>query len=351
MRAKGRGAEVSERGEVQVMNTDTLSQPAVTRKPSSPAVAPAVRAETPLLTKILVPVDLSEPALKAVDYAVALAGPARASVQLTYVVEPVSYFSTLDTLPVVENEEEIRLRSEELLARVAEGSRFCGVMPESGVRTGLPAEVILSLSRELPADLIVISTHGRTGLKRVMMGSIAEKILRGADCPVLVARKGERDLAEWPGDRPQKLRFRKILVPTDFSASSAETVAYAVRFAQGYGGHISLFHSIRYPAIGWDDNAGPGEATLRRIQTETAAKDLQKLMNASVPEELRAPSHLEVGPPLANICDHAAMNDIDLIICGRHGRGWFPGTRLGSVAEGIARHAPCPVLVVPSVTR
>lgn len=331
------------------MTSETLSRANVSTEPAEPAAATASTAEAPLLKNILVPLDLSAPALKALDYALGLAGPAKASVQLTYIVEPVSRFSTLNSLPLVRSDDEIRLRSEELLARVADENRGFGVALESGVRYGHPAAEILKLAGTLPADLIVLSTHGRTGLDRVLMGSVAQDVVRRAKCPVLVVRKHERDFASLPSDRAQPLRLQRILVPIDFSEGSRQTLKYAVSFARQYGGKLSLCHSIPPPSVPWEEEYSVTAGhTLFEIQRETALREFKRLMDMMVPEALRLPSEVEIGAPLAQIPDYATHTGADLIICGRHGQGRLQHALLGSVAEGLARHAPCPVLIVPS---
>lgn len=348
MADKGRGAYACDFGEGLAMSTETLSVSSTSRLPVKATPVDSTASETPLLQHILVPVDLSAPSLKAVEYAVALAAPARATVQLTYVVEPGSHFCSLGNHPLARGEEEIVLRSEQLLAKVAEENRFREVMPDSGVRIGNPAEEILAYSQASSADLLVVSTHGRTGLQRVLMGSIAQKIVRGAKCAVLVVRKDERDFAVLPGPGSQPLHLQRILVPIDFAPSSAETLRYAVKFAQQYGGRLTLFHSIPLPSIPWENESVAVDShELLCIQRENALRELGRLMDAEVPSSLRLPAQVEIGAPLAAIPDYAAKDATDLIICGRHGKGRLSHALLGSVAEGLVRHASCPVLVVP----
>lgn len=160
------------------------------------AVAPLPEPKAPKVhpTRILVPVDFSSASGKAVAYADAFASTFGASVVLIHVVEPLVLPSEFGYVPAPSPEEEMRhlaavkTRLQSLAADLESAKRSA-----VEVRIGRPWQEITTAAQELGADLLVITTHGRTGIKHVLMGSVAEKIVRHAGCPVLVVRPEEKD--------------------------------------------------------------------------------------------------------------------------------------------------------------
>ena len=145
------------------------------------------------LKRILVPTDFSGCAKKALQYAIPLAKQHQAAITLLYVV-PASYavgeFGGADYAGL---EAEMRLSGDAQLATLAVDEVRGEVSTDTLVRSGTPDVEIIAVAKSLPADLIVISTHGRTGLKHVLLGSVVEHVVRRAPCPVLVVREHERE--------------------------------------------------------------------------------------------------------------------------------------------------------------
>ena len=146
------------------------------------------------LKKILVPIDFSECSKKALQYAMPLARQHQAALTLLYVLQPPGFvageFAGLDYSRL---EDDQSTCEEERLAGLIAAEVRDKVLAETLVRAGMPVVEILEAAKVLPADLIVISTHGRTGLKHVLLGSVAEDVVRRAPCPVLVVREHEHD--------------------------------------------------------------------------------------------------------------------------------------------------------------
>jgi len=164
--------------------------------------AAAARAATSSfrLKKILVPVDFSDFSTKALDYALAFADQFNARIVLLHVVEPAVYpesymlvASALDDL----NNDLLRGAKQKLGALSKE--RIGNQVPsESLVRTGRAYSGITAAAQELDVDLIILATHGYTGLKHVLLGSTAERVVRHAPCPVLTVRDPEHEFVETP---------------------------------------------------------------------------------------------------------------------------------------------------------
>ncbi|MCI0747184.1 MAG: universal stress protein [Verrucomicrobia subdivision 3 bacterium] len=146
-----------------------------------------------LLTRILVPVDFSEGSRKAVRYAGALAAPFGATVYVACIVAPVVALEALSALGLAESDEVAATKCEAKLRAMARDEWGESIQAEFEVVVGDPLNEIIRLARELEADLIVMSTHGYTGLKHALLGSTAEHVVRQSPCPVLVVRERERD--------------------------------------------------------------------------------------------------------------------------------------------------------------
>ena len=154
---------------------------------------------TPLrfhIGKILVPIDFSEPSRKALHYAKLFAQQFEASLTVVHAVEPLSYPPDFAVVPLLPPDvEEARTRELETQLRELAASVGGGVKVESVIRNGRVWQEIVDYAKATDVDLIIISTHGYTGLKHVLLGSVAEKIVRHAPCPVLVVRDEEHDFA------------------------------------------------------------------------------------------------------------------------------------------------------------
>jgi universal stress protein A len=142
------------------------------------------------LRKIVVPIDFSECSRKALQYAVPLARQFQAALLLVYVM-PVHYYvgSEFGPVDVPLPEAELFQNAQEQLARLADQELADRVTARCLVLRGQPVHEIVRAARDEKADLILLSTHGHTGLKHVLLGSVAENVVRYAPCPVLVVRE------------------------------------------------------------------------------------------------------------------------------------------------------------------
>lgn len=179
-------------------------QPPSPAKPApkkSPRRAPAVPKLR--LKRILVPVDFSDAGKPSLRYALFLARQSGASLHLIHVLEPVYYHPDFSHVPP--DLSQMREQVNRELGRMQVGL-FRGVKTRSDIREGQPHQEIVRAARELPADLIVMATHGHTGLRHIFLGSTAERVVRHAECPVLVIRS----LPAAPQPRKPSSRRRKV---------------------------------------------------------------------------------------------------------------------------------------------
>lgn len=147
------------------------------------------------LKRILVPTDFSEISLQALEYAIELGKPFKASIVLLHASEPI-YFATPGTLyapsgNVVMLLREQRRIAQEHLAHLARALEKRRIPIQTMLASGSPHQVIVGAAKKVGADLIVMSTHGRGGFSHLFMGSVAEKVVRSASCPVLTVRPGK----------------------------------------------------------------------------------------------------------------------------------------------------------------
>jgi len=145
------------------------------------------------LKRLLVPIDFSACSKKALQYAIPFAEQFQASLTLLYVVQINYAVGELGAIDVSMLEVEMRQQASQRLAELVRDEVRKRVPSETIVRMGRPVTEIITAAKELEADLIILSTHGYTGLKHVLLGSTAENVLRHAPCPVLAVREHERE--------------------------------------------------------------------------------------------------------------------------------------------------------------
>ena len=146
------------------------------------------------IKRILVPVDFSDCSKKALAYAVPLAREHQAAISLVSVVVPAYAGAEYGGLDYSQFDADMLAAARKELTRIAGQQTAAGVDTEPIVTMGSPAREIIETARQLPADLIIISTHGRTGLGHVFLGSVAEHVVQRAPCPVLVVREHEHEI-------------------------------------------------------------------------------------------------------------------------------------------------------------
>jgi nucleotide-binding universal stress UspA family protein len=292
------------------------------------------------ITRILVPTDFSATADAALIYAKRLAEQFEASLHLVHAFE--DPFTTAafaaeaySTLPLSLREQLLGEAEARLAERLTPGerTRFKGT---AGIRAGTPTTTIVEYAGSIGADLIVMGTHGRGGMAHVLLGSVAERVVRSAPCSVLTLR-----------DRPDRA-IQHILAPTDFSATADAAVDYAFVLAGRVGADLQLLHVLDDPFVaeGMAPEAYIAEAPTVRT---TLLQDAQaRLRHRSIGPILDVTVGTEVlfGRNAETIAEYAAMRNIDLIVMGTHGRTGVAHLLLGSVAERLVRTAPCPVFTV-----
>jgi nucleotide-binding universal stress UspA family protein len=227
-----------------------------------------------------------------------------------------------------------------------------GVASECGVASATcdvlggapPFDEICRLAQSVPADLVVMPTHGRTGLKHVFLGSTAERIVQHSSCPVLVTRGSGLQ-----ANNGSRFRIKTILVPVDFSNCSRDGLRYAIAFGNEFGAKLILVHATYLGFIYSAEGTGlydiPG---LQKAAGKSAERKMRELVRSLSFGPVKFETAFTDGSPVIDICAFAKDHDVDLIITSTHGFTGFTHVLIGSIAERVVRHAPCSVLVVPS---
>ena len=293
------------------------------------------------ITTVVAGVDLSVPSDQALDRATALAELHHAKLVVVHAQAedgPIPNVSNDVLKQLGEVSAAVRAEETRRLAERVQKIQTRGVVVELVSASGAPGEVVAQTAIERGAELIVVGTHGHTGISRFLLGSVATAVLRHAACDVLVCRGTTGPSA-----------FQRPLVATDFSATAARALAHAALLAEP-NATIEIVHAWQLPAGSWGATL-LGQArfpwsTVRDAVVNAAKVQADKLVAAHA--GLGHPLHVELvqGPPASVITHAAERGGHDLIAIGTHGSRGFRRLLLGSVAEGTIRHAPCSVLVV-----
>ena len=293
---------------------------------------------------ILCPIDFSEVSTHTVEQAVAVASLYKARISAlhvcTPVILPVPDVPMPESLLPLTELQHVRART----ADYFQAATAAGIGVDVLTDVGDPAADILDRAVRLAADLIVIGTHGISGFEHLVLGSVTEKVLRKATCPVLTVPPSAQATSQLP--------FRRLLCAVDFSEWSLEALKLAVSFAQESGATLTLLHVLEWP---WHEPPPPAFDDLPIAQADALRSYRQYLqataltrLGTLVPEELAgritvAP-RVSHGKPYVEILRVAAEDKADLIVLGVHGRRAIDILLLGSTTNQLVRHATCPVL-------
>jgi nucleotide-binding universal stress UspA family protein len=295
-----------------------------------------------MIKNILCPVDRSPSSLEAFSYAIALARWQGARLNLLEVIEAAGPTGGSRTSEDASVPSDTQAALERDLRRVLTARRASDVRVGIFMRKGNVVQEILAQAKAIRADLVVIGSHGRGGVQRLVLGSVAEKVLRLATCPVLTVRSGVR-LAR------RSRSPRTILCATDFSAAANRGVAYAKRLAKEANAKLVVMHAVEWPFGDAVTSGGVGEL---RTSIESSARDkLVRLLPRSSSGGPGAQAVVALGKPSAAIVKLARARSVDLIVMGVSGRGATDVALLGSTTHQVIREGTWPVLTVRAVTR
>lgn len=283
------------------------------------------------LANILCTTDFSSASATALGYAVSIARRYDSQIYMTHVIRPDSY----QLVP-----------AEAVGTSLAHARRFAeqqmGELLVSGRLRGIPHQVLLGegelwstlaeFLKKYEIDLIVAGTHGRTGVRKLLLGSVAEEIFRLAPCPVLTVGP------KAPKQAPAEGELRHILYATDFTATAGRAAAYALSLAQEHQAQLTLLHVVKEEIQSTSPNAP--------LLTSMLAKRLHELVPADAELWCEAEPAIEFGSPAEAILRIASERHADLIVLGVRRTGNFPGHLPPATAYKVVCQAHCPVFTV-----
>ena len=196
-------------------------------------------------------------------------------------------------------------------------------------RMGDPVEEIIKYAMLQPASMIMMSTHGRTGIERIREGSVTEQVLRQSPCPVFVLHSTR---AEPPDQRSDNL-FRRILVPLDGTEASAAILSCVERLARAHDSEVIIFH---------DEMVGPEDEDKRRAIKEAIQEYSVSMANQDIKVTIDMSTYKR---PIREILSKIDEMDIDLVSMASHGESGIRRAMEESVTAEVIRHANCPLLV------
>jgi nucleotide-binding universal stress UspA family protein len=302
------------------------------------------------IQRVLCPIDFSDFSRRALDHAVAIAKWYQSTITLLHVspVVPVAAYAPGSGMPpyaaLTPEDREALLAS---MKRFAEAGAGPSVPIEFDIAEGHTAAEILAKANAIPADLLVMGTHGRSGFERLVLGSVTEKVLRKASCPVLSVPPGVPDAVPAP-----PVLFKHIVCALDFSDCSMHALNYAMSLAQEADARLTVVHVIELPPdvpreVHEPELAGPRNL---REYLALAEEDRRARLKDAIPDSVRAycavDTVLTTGKPYREVLRVASEQKGDLIVIGIHGRGAADLLFFGSTAQHVVRQATCPVLTL-----
>jgi len=280
--------------------------------------------------RILCPTDFSELATFALRYAAELARCSNASLLVMHADPflPPPYLTVGQIEEWLQTLERAKAATRQYLAEYVRS--VIGAQPDvdSLLVEAPPARAILETAQKYDADLIVMGTHGRGGLSRVMLGSVTERVLRESDRPVLTIRAK----AETPSE--PHVSFQRLLCPVNYTPIARKALQHAAAIAHCFGAELTVVHVL-------EDEAH-----------RTSEREALAHLCEWVPEDVRVHCHVKElvrrGNAAEQIIETARALQSDLIVLGAQHKRFFDTTVIGTTTVRVTRHAPGPVLVIPA---
>lgn len=295
--------------------------------------------------RIIAATDFSDDSKLAIFYGQRLAKEFSAKLFVCHVLSvPTGYGEALPD-PVI-HQSRLMDQAAEQFFRMMEGQPIDW---EPVVSVGGAASEITRVAEEKKVDLVICATHGRSGLKRLVLGSVTERLMRSLPCPVLVVRPQTEDVGlSARGD----IKFKRILAACDFSPDSNLAFQYALSLAQEYLSELHVVHVIEPPVY---------KHMLQTTKLEDQDDSRQHLravlkeeLSGMIPEDARnwckPVTALLAGQPYDELTKYAVVNEMDLVVLGLRGHSIMETPLMGSTTARVIRQAPCPVLSVRPVS-
>lgn len=294
------------------------------------------------IKKILVPTDFSDNAEQALAHAAQIASKFSAEITLFHVISlfqddpnnPAYHFPNYEQV-LASLEETAKERFDKLNAAHLEHQ-----IRQVTVRGISPAEEILSFASTEKMDLIVMGTHGRSGLSHFLLGSVAEKVIRHQVCPVLTIKQQKSGMVRKP-------KLEKFVVAVDFSNYSKMALLHAAALAEKFDASLEVLYAIEeqiHPAY-----YVTGDVSISRLIPDIYEKSsaaLRDYVKAAIDQRVSFSTHVREGRAHTEIVRFAEEQQADLIFMATHGLSGLDHLLIGSTTEKVVRKSPIPVYTV-----
>jgi nucleotide-binding universal stress UspA family protein len=290
---------------------------------------------------ILCATDFSDFSNHAIPYGIALAREFKARLFLCHVIDLSSaaiYGEAV--LALEEQQKRMTGHAQDEMTRLMSKE---SIDWEPLITVGNAAHEIARLAAERKIDITIAASHGRAGLKRIILGSVTERLMRTLPCPLLVVRSPERGFVT-PAD--QAITLKRILVGCDFSPNSSLAFQYGLSLAQEFQADLHLVHVIQPPRDDYQKKPGEAKQELKRDLGDRIKTRLADMVSEDAQTWCKPVTVLLAGQPHEEITKYAMVNDIDLIVLGVRGYGLVESLFVGSTTDRVMRRASCPVLSV-----
>lgn len=296
-----------------------------------------------MIERIIVPVDGSTLSEQALPFGSLMARTFSCPIEIVHVIELPMYVTIADPAVTVSTDA-ITAYLTGLTERLP-----LGMQTRTVVLDGRPAAELLKLAEETSGAMIVMATHGRGGLPRALLGSVADKVVRSSSGPVGLVRA-----ADDPPPLPEKLT--RIAIPLDGSELSEEALRVGIDLANRTGATLLLLRIIEPITTSPASGDMYGAMSMDPHMVEEIIAELKEDARASLRTWAETISETGIpvewvmseGRPVTEILRHAVEHRADLILTTTHGRGGLSRIFLGSVATGLINHSPLPLIVIPA---
>ena len=295
--------------------------------------------------QVICPTDFSPFSADALSHAVAICRAFGGELTIVHVhpreLPVAAEFAYLSPAPLAPQE---RAALSVRLEAFAEPARARGVHTRTRLLEGQPSRELVQLAQELPADLLVVGLYSDARLKRMLLGSVTEELLRSAPCPVLTVRHGV-------GQAPETgVPFRRVLCGADLRESGAEVVSGALALAEAFGAELTLLHVLEHVPEFEPGSAMQFSMVETQVFRQALAEEARDALRAAVPEQdrerLAVRDLVKAGSAHEQILRLAREEGSQLIVLGAPSHSALERVLFGSTSRSVVRDAPCPVLVV-----
>ena len=291
---------------------------------------------------ILCATDFSDFSNHTISYGVALAKEFEAKLFVSHVIDlsSVAIYGEFQLDPVGQQNRIV----EDADAQLKELTGDQPISWEPLITVGKPADEISRAVEEKDIDLVITATRGRAGLKRIILGSVTERLMRTLTCPLLVVNSPEH---KFVSVADQAIKIKKILVGCDYSPDSGQALNHALSLAQEFQAELHLVHVIEPPTQpGLHKEDTPVSEEIQQDYRDILTRKLKEMVPAEARLWCTPQTDLLEGQPYEEIVTYAESKNIDMIVLGVRGHGLVKTLFLGSTTDRVVRRSPCPVLSV-----